>query len=269
MKVLPLLVLALTVGTGASHSDRVEGLRAVERARYAFALNATRPFDEVYPREVFEKRVCRQEQEERVLRERFRLAVTPALLAREYERIERETRAPEQWAAIRRALGDDRRRLEEIFCRPLLVERALHARFDFDPRVHAEAHARARRARAAFLSGRTPVGAASVRILRKPDAAPTTDELLERSRAEPSGPRSPDSTQAPPPLDSPFAVNPEMARVLEKELRRPGDVTTILEERDRFSVFRLQGLDGAEWRVLAVQIPKRDFEGWFESLRRR
>jgi hypothetical protein len=56
-----------------------------------------------------------------------------------------------------------------------------------------------------------------------------------------------------------------MARVLEKELRRAGDVTTILEERDRFSVFRLLAITEEEWTVTAVQFPKRDFEGWFEE----
>jgi hypothetical protein len=63
--------------------------------------------------------VARKVQEEGVLAERFGMTVTPVLLKTEYDRIERSTKAPEQWDAIKRALGDDRRKLEDVFCRPL------------------------------------------------------------------------------------------------------------------------------------------------------
>jgi hypothetical protein len=45
----------------------VEGERAVERARYQFVIGNTRPFDEVYPRSVFEKRVAREMAQEELL----------------------------------------------------------------------------------------------------------------------------------------------------------------------------------------------------------
>src|SRR5262249_10254125 len=93
-----------------------------------------------------------------------------------------------------------------------------------------------------------------------------TAQLLEKSRAEATGPRlivGEKELSA----DSALAVDPEMAQVLEKELKKPGDVTTILEERERFSVFRLQSLTVNEWTVRAFQIAKRDFETWFEKVK--
>jgi hypothetical protein len=88
-----LLVLPLLAGGAGelSTAHRVDGERAVERARYRFVIGATQPFDEVYPRSVFEKKVARELAEERVLKRVFGLAVTPAILAAEFDRIEKTT----------------------------------------------------------------------------------------------------------------------------------------------------------------------------------
>ena len=59
-----------------------------------------------------------------------------------------------------------------------------------------------------------------------------------------------------------------MARVLEKELTKPGDVTTILETRDGFEVFRLLAVTDESWKVEAVRVVKLDFDAWFEKARR-
>jgi len=63
-------------------------------------------------------------------------------------------------------------------------------------------------------------------------------------------------------------VDPEIAAVLERELRRPRDVTTILEERDRFTVYRLVETTADTWKVQAAVFPKRDFEIWFAQQKR-
>src|SRR5262249_39406328 len=144
---------------------------------------------EVYPRSVFEKRVKWELAQERVLQRVFGLTVTRKLLAEEYDRIEKTTKAPEQWEAVKRALENDRHLIEEVFCRPPLVERALRARFAFDQEIHAVPHQKAREARATFLAGKTPSGVKVLRISRRPQAAATTDQLLEKSRAEATGPR--------------------------------------------------------------------------------
>jgi hypothetical protein len=264
--VLLLLLLLAGRSGGPSALDRVEGERAVERARYRFVIGATQPFDEAYPRRVFERKVAREIAEERVLRKSFGVAITPGILAAEFDRIEKSTKAPDQWKAIKTALGNDRRRIEEIFCRPLLVDRMLHAKFAFDPAIHAGPHQRAREARAELLAGRKPVGVSSV-VLSRGTRPAGTEDILAHAQKEATLPR----VLEPPQMTdhgAPVPVEPELAAVLEKELVRPGDVTTILEERDRFSVFRLIEKSKDGWRVEAVTFPKVEFDTWFEKVRR-
>ena len=186
---LALALALLLAAPPLSLAERVEGTRSVERARDAFVIGATRPFDEVYPRSVFEQKVRRELAEERVLSRVFGMEVTPALLAAEYERIEKETRAPDQWEAIKQALGGDRRMIEEVVCRPLLVDRALRARFAFDQTIHERSTSKPGRAREAFLAGKTPSGAKRLRLSRRGEAAEGTDAMLARARAEATGPR--------------------------------------------------------------------------------
>ena len=58
----PFLACLLVIAGGfrLSVAARVEYERAVERARYPFVLGATKPFDEVYPRSLFEQPVGAQ-----------------------------------------------------------------------------------------------------------------------------------------------------------------------------------------------------------------
>jgi hypothetical protein len=235
--------------------------RAVERARYQFVIGNTTPFDEVYPRSVFEKRVGRELAEEKVLRKLFGLSVTPKLLEEEFQRIEHTTKAPEQWAAIKTSLQDNRRLIEEVFCRPLLVDRALRQKFAFDQKIHAGPHQEAREARAELLAGKTPRGASVLLLRRAAQPSPTTDELLGEAKKKSELPRV-----IQPPTEEretgPVPVEPELAAVLEKELRKPGDVTTILEEREQFRVFRLLAPTKETWKVEAVVYPKVDFDAW-------
>jgi hypothetical protein len=262
---LALTVTLLLAAPPLPLAQRVEGARAVERARYAFVIGATRPFDEAYPRAVFERKVAREQAAELVLASEFDLAVTPELLVAEYDRIARDTRAPDQWAAIERALGGSRRMVEEVVCRPLLVDRALRASFAFDQRIHAVEHQQARGARQAFLDGGAPADAARLRLSRQAGANEKTDALLDRARVEAAGPKVLAPAGAEAREDLPIVLDPEMVRVLERELAAPGAVTTILEERYRFSAFRLVRADPTEWLVDGVMVSKRDFERWFDE----
>jgi hypothetical protein len=262
------LVLWLAGSPPLPFSERVEGERAIERARYRFVIENSQPFDEVYPRTVFEKRVRGEIEQERILQSVFGMTMTPELLHEEFDRIEKSTQAPDQWAAIRAALGNDRRRTEQVFCRPLLVDRALRARFAFDQKIHAKPHQSARTARAAFEKGEPVAGSSVVHLRRGGEPAPSTAELLGEARAQASLPRVLDSGHGASP-EGPLPVDPEVAAVLEKELKRPGDVTTILEERDRFEVFRLIEVSADTWRVDAVRFLKVDYDAWFEMERQK
>ncbi|MDD1632375.1 MAG: hypothetical protein LUP91_09230, partial [Methylococcaceae bacterium] len=235
----PLLLIPFLAGNvQAVPPGRLDAARAVERARYAFVIGATQSFDASFPPSVFVERVARERAEELVLQQVFGVTLAPAQLAREFDRIERTTRAPEQWEAIKAALGHDRRRIEDAFCRPALIKRLLQARFAFDPRIHGEAHARARRARALMLQGGTPPGAARMVLGRRVTPDEATGDLLRKAKAEAAVPRvlaSPDQRAT----SGPIALHPEAAAALEAQLVRPGDVSNVLSEWDRFTVYRL------------------------------
>lgn len=270
VRAVTLVVSLLTASGGVplSVTARVDYERAVERTRYRFVIGNTRPFDEVYPRSIFQKRVDREIAEERVLKNVFGLSVTPKLLDQELDRIEKSTKAPDQWEEIKKTLKNDRRLIEEVFCRPLLVDRALRAKFAFDQKIHASPHQKAREARAAFLEGRQVAGARVVLARRKSGAAPTTEEMLGRAKEEASVPRvlSPPKEAE---TSGPVTLDPEVTAVLEKELKRPGDVTTILEERDCFEVFRLIAGTAESWMLDAVRFSKVDFDSWLERQKER
>lgn len=153
-----------------------------------------------------------------------------------------------------------------MFCRPLLVARALRNAFAFDGGIHAEPHRRARQARAAFLAGESVPEAATLLLTRHNNPAANIDALLAKTKADASGPRVLGPAE-PVTRDEPIAIDPELEAVLEKRLVRLGDVTTILEQAASFDVFRLLATTEEAWKVEAVRCPKVDFEGWFETVR--
>jgi hypothetical protein len=254
------------VSTVLSIPSRVDGEIAVERARYAFVIGIKPPFDEFFPRSHFERRVERYVAAEGVLLRAFGVAVGLEQVKKEYDRITATTMAPEQWEAMRKALGNDRRLIEEIVCRPLVVDRVLRARFDLAPLIHASPHAEARDARSRWLQGqREPIGQ-PLSISRQPAIGTTTEALLSTAKARSAGPQ-PLSPAAPTERER-VSAEPALLAVLETQLRRPGDVTTIVEDRQQFRVFRLIDATSENWRVDVVAFPKVGFEGWFEKAAR-
>ena len=259
------MIVAALLAASLSFDDRVEAERAVERARYAFALDASRPFDEVYPRAIFEQRVRQQDARERVLKKVYAVELTEPQLADELLRIERTTRAPEQLEAILKALGGDRNRMLEVVCRPLLVERVLRGRFELDREVHAAEHRKAREARLEMLAGKAPAGARVVSLTSAPEPGGGLDDVLAKAKSETARPRAPQTAQEPA-SDAPAPASLELIAALEKQLKQPGDVTTILEDRRHFQVFRLVERRDGVFKVEAVSIPKRPFDDWMKDV---
>ena len=216
---------------------RIAAEEAVERARYAFVIGAKPPFERQYPHEVFVNRVHDEQEREAILRRTYAVRITAEYLHDEYARIEKATQAPEQWRAIKAALHDDRQLIEEVICRPILVDRALRAKYAFDPVLHGAAHQKAREARAELLAGRTPAGTFVTTIARS-------------SQADVPGGR-------------------EAAALFETQLREPGDVSNILEYGDRFEVYRLIDVSTEAWRVETIRIPKQPFDVWYETVSRQ
>jgi hypothetical protein len=261
------LPLALWTWGQAAHLERIEAVRAVEQTRALLAAGATTPLDPAAIRDLAARQVGRALQQEALLARRFGVRVSPDLLAAELERIEAHTQDAEGWAAVKAALGNDRRGIEETVCRPLVVDRLLRLRFAFDDRVHADAHARAREARSRFLAGQPVEASHVVRLARRPESSVDVRAWLAETRAQTRGPRvlsSPEQRPQPRP-ERPMPLHPDAARVLEVQLRRSGDVSTILSEPDRFAVYRLIEATEESWTVEAAVFPKRDFAQRFRE----
>jgi hypothetical protein len=253
-----LLIPFMAVSVPAIPPGRLDAARAVERARYAFVIGATQPFDVAYPRTVFEKRVARELAEERVLEQVFGVRLTPAQLAQEYDRIERTTRAPDQWEAIKVALGRDRRRIEDGFCRPCLSNASCrNGSRSTRGSTRGARRARARPARCWSRAG--PAGAARMRLSRR--ARPSTDDLLKKAREESAGPRcSARPTQR---TERAHRLHPE-AGALEAQLLRPGDVDGA---RRTASYLPAHREDGRGVIAEAVTFPK-GLREWFQQAAR-
>ena len=125
---------------------------------------------------------------------------------------------------------------------------------------------RARQARAVMLEGRTPRGAARVVLGRRGAPGASTEEMLEKAREEAVLPKVLRPTDDDGPRHAPAALHPEAAAALEGQLIRPGDVSTVFAEWDRFTVYRLIERTDEAWTVEAVTFPKRDFGAWFQEV---
>ena len=255
-----LLLAAAAHSPPITDAQRIAAKIAIERARYAFVIGNKPPFETQYPHSFFETQLRQEREGEAVLKRVYAVVVTRSDLAYEYERIEKSTRAPDQWEAVKAAVHHNRRLVEEVVCRPILVDRALRVKFAFDQRIHAEPHQEARHARAEFLAGRKPAGAVELTLSRKPEDVPT-EKMLEDAKTLKPG--------EPPKASAPILLEPEALAVLEKELHRPGEISTILEYRDRFEVYRLLEAQPATWRVEAVRFSKEDFDAWYASVGQR
>ena len=266
--VVQLFIASLLAGQSEplSFSGRVDAKRTVERVRYGFVIGTTEPFEKVYPRSFFEQKVRRELDQERVLKTVFGTSITAEMLADEFKRIEVTTQDQDQWDAIKAALNNRRPLIEEIFCRPLIAERLLRQKFALDRSIHAGPHQKARAARARFQSRKKISGARVLLLSRRSSGPFDTREALDKARKESAGPRV--LTIDPKPSDkTPLPTEPALAKVLEKELEKPGDVTTILEHSDRFDVYRLLSISSERWKVEAVSFPKLDFDQWFDQIR--
>lgn len=205
----------------------------------------------------------RLEAERRVLASRFRIEVTPAMEAEECARVDRSTKAPEQWAAVQKTLGG-RGPVERVVCGSSLVGRLVRGSFGQDRTIHAVPHGEARAARKAFLSGGSPEGAnrRELSLLPGSGSAISTERLLAEAKAGRGEGRT---VAGDPRMGGPEPVGPELAALPEKELVRPGDVSRILEGQDRFTVFRLVQRTDEAWGVDALVVEKLPLDPWLEE----
>lgn len=148
------LVLFLTLASAmaADLSTRIADRAAVERIYYQHRLGNKPSFEQALPREILERLVRDDLRKETALGKAYGVAVTPAMLEAEVQRIQATTRAPDILAELEAALGNDPNRFARTVAQPIIVERLLRERFDNDDKLHAAPRREAERVRAQLIA---------------------------------------------------------------------------------------------------------------------
>jgi hypothetical protein len=256
---------------------------AIERVYYNHRTGEKPPFDQTLPPAALESLVRQDLRKAEVLKKVYGVEITPAMLDAEVQRIDTTTRAPEILAEIKSALANDSTRFANSFAKPFLVERLLHEKFDNDDALHAPQRQQAEQARNELLAARTN-GAdykklvALLKTGHSNAVTETTWQLAART-AQTNGPAA-DETEirkrfgtnarilsAPQALDSApmfyFEELPaELQHVLRVQLRRPDDISAVIETPTGFLLYVVKEKTDTILSVAVLSVPKRGYEEW-------
>lgn len=256
---------------------------AIERVYYSRRTGAKPPFEESLPRATLENLVRLDQRKETVLRETYDVAITPALLDAEVQRITTTTRAPETLAEIKSALCNDPVIFANAFAKPFLVERLLREKFDNDYALHAPQRRECERIRDGLLAARTN-GASTAELLAQFKRA-STNEVTEATWW-----LTPRPAESPKPaaeeleikqrygpnaqlLTSPSAERKdekvyfedlpgELQRVLRVQLRQTGDVSAVIETPGGFLLYFCLTRTSEALTAAHLSLPKRNYDQW-------
>lgn len=258
-------VLLLLLCSAAVLADDLPALvrdrAAIERVYYNHRLGQKPPFEQATPPALIERLVKEDLRKEVALRKVYGVAITPALLDTEVERITTTTRAPDTLAEIKAALGNDPARFAQAFAKPFLVERLLRDKFDNDEALHAAQRQQAEAVRnhvlkagAAKSEGRNPKAEGSPKSeARSQQSAVVTSNLLATLNASAVGQVTETTWQL---GARPAETNAPAADELEIKQRIGPNAQLISSprgaERDRKQYF--EDLPGELQRVLRVQL---------------
>ncbi len=278
--VLLLLPLCLTA-RAEPPSSLVADCAAIEKVFHEHRTGTKPPFEQAMPAALLDQRVRTDRRKELALKRIYGIEVTSAMIAAECDRINTTTRAPEILANIKHALGDDPARFARAMARPLLVERTLRQRFDNDDALHATRRAAAEKARQALLA-REEVGdmqETTWHLAPRPaeDAPPTPATPHAPRASSTSGSYSNDAiAQVAQALGGGQAhsgdrkfyfedLDPELQNVLRAQLRKPGDVSAVIETPTGFLVFRAKERSADLLIASSLTIPKRSYDEWLSQ----
>jgi hypothetical protein len=153
-----LLLICSAAGRAEDLAALVRDRATIERVYYNHRLGQKPPFEETLPPSTLADLVQQDLKKEAVLRKTYGVAITPALLEAEVQRINTTTRAPDMLAEIKAALGNDPVKFAQVFAKRILVERELRARFDNDDALHAPQRHEAENIRARLFDVRSSRG---------------------------------------------------------------------------------------------------------------
>jgi len=287
MSIQVFLLFLLCLATLADDfTGRMQDRVAIERVYYNHRLGEKPPFEQVSPPMLIERLVREDLRKEAVLKKAYDMAVTPAMLAAEVQRINTTTRAPETLAEIKAALGHNEAKFTEAFAKPILVGRLLREKFENDDALHAATRHECERLRNALLAARTNGTSAGQLVAQVRNShsnamaestwqlgtrptetsAPTADEVEIKRRFGPnaqvlSSPHAQNRAQK-----SYFADLPScLQNVLRAQLRQPGDVSAVIETPGNFLLYVANARTPETLTVATLSLPKRSYEQWLEE----
>jgi len=298
------LCLLLSVG-GAIGSEDFSTLcadrTAIERVYYSHRLGNKPPFGQTLPPAVLENLVRLDLKKEAVLQKTYGVVITPTLLNAEVQRINSTTRAPDVLAEIKAALDNDTNRFAQTVAKPILVERLLRDKFENDDALHAatrhevekvraqltNAVAEFRRSRGDEAQTSNPqpglagnliailkaghsneVSEATWQLDRRPTEtnARTADEIEIKKRFGPDAQLLSAQHRAESEPKFYFEDVPaELQRVLQVQLRQPGDVSAVIETPGGFLLYVCKEKTSETFTVACLSLPKRNYEQWLEE----
>jgi len=281
-----LTILLLSLGSLALAADLVSvraDRAAIERVYYNHRLGEKLPFEQVLPQPMLEQLVQQDLAKEAVLSKAYGIAITPAMLNAEVQRINTSTRAPQMLAEIKAALGNDPVHFANSFSKPILVERLLREKFDNDDMIHASLRRHFERARNELLAAKThgaDYGTLLAMLKREQDGAvtettwqlaarlagtyaPGADEIEIKKRFGPNA-----QMISPPRAGEQEAkyyfedLPAELQNVLRVQLQKPGDVSAVVELPSCFQLFLAKERTAVEFSLAVLSLPKRGYEEW-------
>ena len=291
-----LVASAQAAGTEPSLvDDRV----AIEFVYYNHRTGTKPPFEQTLPPAQIEKLVALELKKEAVLKRVYGVEITDAMVEAEIRRINETTRAPDVLAELKSALGNDPVRFARSMAKPIVVERTLRTRFENDDKLHAVERGKIEALRTSLLksgSAAYPDRLAMIKAAKLGEAPELTWQLTPRPEGDkPAAPPSTASTptevkassstysieataQVAQVLASPEKsalererllyfedLPPELQNVLRAQLRKPGDVSAVIETSQGFLLYLARDRTAETLLVAVLSLPKRSYEEWLST----
>ncbi len=237
---------------------RVSAQEAIERAYYAHQIGATRPFEEIVPRDLMETKVRTYLNQSTALERVWGISVTGEMLGVEVRRMTERTRMPGRLRELFAALGNDPLLIQECLARPLLVSRLARQRFAEDRAIHAPARLNAESLRARLESG--AISPSFDHPLR------TVIHLVRRDTSSAQGSSEPLRLRLPgmagPGTEVDWEIFEQVARRLPKAV---GDVGPVIETDEAFIVHALLEKTPARLRFAQFTVGKPTWDEWWKA----
>jgi len=253
----------------------------VERIYHETRLGPKRAFEDEFSSEVIQRLVDADLHKEAVLKKYFGVEVTAQMIAEESQRINRSSQAPETLAKIKTALGGDGLGFAETVVKPIIVERLLRQKYYQDKTIHAAERASATDERRRLQAGGTVEGMTEITWLlgKPPEEASKAPNKMAASQIKSSGGAYTNEATVQlaeviggtegddaPKKDLYFdELNPELCEVLKTQLRKAGDVSSVIETPEGFNIYRAKELTAEHWRVEAAFIPRKSYDVWLRK----